>query len=290
MRSPYGESSSASASGTVRTIRSVTSRPRSFREAVRRVDQVERAALGAGAHRRARDRSRRSGHRRRRTRSRRSGPRARRGTSFSARAARPRRVPAPAFPLPAALLRARAAGPADCGPSRGPSTGRFGFSWTRRPAALARISSFTRSSSAISSAWSLRPGRGPVDVRPTERLAVLEPRPGREPAGRARRPGAPRRSRRAASASGSTALRPAGEVDRVRCTLADAGDRGSARARRRRTASPARSRAGPGRARTRASETRPRRTSRSGAANGGCTSWRDRRRRSRRRWVTTGVQ
>ena len=99
------------------------------------------------------------------------------------------------------------------------------------------------------------------------------------PGGRARRRAAPRRSRRAALGRARATLGPRRRDARRRPVLA----RGSARGGRRGTASPARPPAATARARTRASGTRPRRTRRSGAASGGCTSSRGRRRTPRRR-------
>ena len=122
-----------------------------------------------------------------------------------------------------------------------------------------KATDFTRSSSAISSAWPSACSAPSTTQRP-QRLAELDP-------GRVAGP-VPEPDDRPHLADllqerdvGLPRLRPAGEEDALGRALAGARRRAPARGARRGTASPARSRGFPGRARTRARGTPPRRPS-----------------------------
>ena len=120
--------------------------------------------------------------------------------------------------LELARLRAPACTARSSLPSRGPSTGRFGF--TRSSASTrSNTTSFTRTSSAISSACACAPVRA-LDDEPPQRLAELQPRR-RARLVRERR----RRARTSAISSSSARRARRRRASRARCT--DSGPSGT---------------------------------------------------------------
>ena len=132
--------------------------------------------------------------------------------------------------------------------------------------------------------------RRALDDEPPQRLAELDAWPSPAPGGRARRPAAPRRPRRGSPSSAAAELGPAGEEHRVRDVLGGVARRASCQrcsVRNGRIGAITRSDCDERVPERR--ERRARRRPRSGAASGGCTSSRGRRRTPRRRAMTATV-